>query len=151
MWKEAKSPPGVWYLTPHLTPTPSSCHTSDFYHRTCSRNILLCCPKTRWFFIRLSTKALGIPPFFRNNWKESLNTKMYNTNTNLIPDSTLYQSNIACCQMPMLNMKQIFQRSTIPLLSSMTGLWMDRYNICHLRIYMYIYIYEYEIYSLGHA
>ena len=76
---------------------------------------------------------------------------MYNTNTNLIPDSTLYQSNIACCQMPMLNMKQIFQRSTIPLLSSMTGLWMDRYNICHLRIYVYIYIYEYEIYSLGHA
>lgn len=69
MWKEAKSPPGLWHLTPHLTPTPSLCHTSDFYHRTCSRNILLCCPKTRWFFIRLSTKALGIPPFFERSWK----------------------------------------------------------------------------------
>ena len=60
-----KPPPGVWYLTPHLTPAHDNSILLILIIRSmCSRNILISCPKTNGFFIRPSTKTLGIPPFF---------------------------------------------------------------------------------------
>ena len=60
-----KPPPGVWYLTPHLTPAyDNSILLILIIRSTCSRNILICCLQNQLVFHMSFNKNSGHTAIF---------------------------------------------------------------------------------------